>query len=187
MSDITISYKGSSIATMDATGSKTLLTEGKYCEDDITVAYTKPSGGSSSFELVDTIVVQNVSEWTSTSAIDTIDTQVSVTGWTGVHLIAVITCDSVISSSTEWGMSFCGIGRNTNGNVTTSGGFQQKGTATLDFSALSANVTSTSAYGAWIAHNVSTIRLQRKCYSSTSFQKVRGGTYTIKIYKLSSL
>lgn len=45
MSDITISYKGSSIATMDATGTKTLLTEGKYCEDDITVDYVKPSGG----------------------------------------------------------------------------------------------------------------------------------------------
>ena len=45
MSDITISYKGSSIATMDASGTKTLLTEGKYCEDDIEVAYVKPSGG----------------------------------------------------------------------------------------------------------------------------------------------
>lgn len=45
MSDITISYKGSSIATMDATGTKTLLTEGKYCEDDIEVVYVKPSGG----------------------------------------------------------------------------------------------------------------------------------------------
>lgn len=45
MSDITISYKGSSIATMDATGTKTLLTEGKYCEDDITIDYTQPSGG----------------------------------------------------------------------------------------------------------------------------------------------
>lgn len=45
MSDITISYKGSSIATMDASGTKTLLTEGKYCEDDITIDYTQPSGG----------------------------------------------------------------------------------------------------------------------------------------------
>lgn len=45
MSDITINYKGSAIATMDATGTKTLLTEGTYCEDDITVDYVKPSGG----------------------------------------------------------------------------------------------------------------------------------------------
>ena len=44
MSDITVTYKGSTIATMDATGSKTLTTAGKYCEDDISIAYTKPSG-----------------------------------------------------------------------------------------------------------------------------------------------
>ena len=46
MSDITINYKGSSIATMDASGTKTLLTEGKYCEDDIEVVYVSPGGGS---------------------------------------------------------------------------------------------------------------------------------------------
>ena len=45
MSDITISYKGDSIATMDASGTKTLLTKGKYCEDDVEVAYVKPSAG----------------------------------------------------------------------------------------------------------------------------------------------
>ena len=45
MSDITISYKGADIATMDASGTKTLLTEGKYCEDDITLQYVKPGGG----------------------------------------------------------------------------------------------------------------------------------------------
>ena len=45
MSDIIISYKGSSIATMDASGTKTLLTDGKYCEDDIEITYVKPGGG----------------------------------------------------------------------------------------------------------------------------------------------
>lgn len=45
MSDITISYKGADIATMDASGTKTLQTSGKYCEDDIIISYTQPSGG----------------------------------------------------------------------------------------------------------------------------------------------
>lgn len=45
MADVTITYKGSTLATMDASGSKTLKTEGKYCEDDIEVEYVKPSGG----------------------------------------------------------------------------------------------------------------------------------------------
>lgn len=47
MSDVTISYKGVDIATMDASGTKTLQTQGKYCEDDISIAYVKPSGGGS--------------------------------------------------------------------------------------------------------------------------------------------
>ena len=46
MSDITVTFKNQPILTMDANGSKPLLTRGKYCEDDITIAYVKPSGGS---------------------------------------------------------------------------------------------------------------------------------------------
>ena len=46
MSDITVKYKGSTIATMDASGTKTLETQGKYCEDDIGIEYAKPSGSS---------------------------------------------------------------------------------------------------------------------------------------------
>ena len=41
MADVEIKYKGASIAALDASGTKTLKTYGKYCEDDITVSYTK--------------------------------------------------------------------------------------------------------------------------------------------------
>lgn len=44
MADVTIKYKGQSIATMDASGTKTLGTQGKYCEGDIGVEYVKPAG-----------------------------------------------------------------------------------------------------------------------------------------------
>ena len=47
MADVTINYKGSAIATMSASGTKTLETEGKYCEDDIEVVYVSPGGGGS--------------------------------------------------------------------------------------------------------------------------------------------
>ena len=40
--DITISYADSQIATMNSSGTKTLLTAGKYCQDNIVVDYTKP-------------------------------------------------------------------------------------------------------------------------------------------------
>ena len=45
MSEVNINYKGSKIAGMDASGTKTLLTDGKYCEDDIEIVYTRPSSG----------------------------------------------------------------------------------------------------------------------------------------------
>ncbi len=48
MAGVDIRYKGSSIAAIQGSGSKTLQTEGKYCEGDITVDYVKegitPSG-----------------------------------------------------------------------------------------------------------------------------------------------
>jgi hypothetical protein len=43
MADVSISYKNAEIATMNATGVKTLLTGDCFCEDDIVVAYTKPA------------------------------------------------------------------------------------------------------------------------------------------------
>lgn len=46
MSDITVTFKNETILTMDASGSKPLLTQGKYCEDDITISYVKPAAPS---------------------------------------------------------------------------------------------------------------------------------------------
>ena len=47
MADVTLTYKGSTIAEMNNTGTKTLKTSGKYCEGDIGVSYVKPSSGGS--------------------------------------------------------------------------------------------------------------------------------------------
>ena len=49
MADVTLTYKGSTIAEMSNTGSKTLKTSGKYCEGDIGVSYVKPSSGGGGF------------------------------------------------------------------------------------------------------------------------------------------
>lgn len=48
MADVEIAYKGSTIATMDDSGTKTLLTNSTWCEDDITIQYTKSGGGGGS-------------------------------------------------------------------------------------------------------------------------------------------
>ena len=42
---VNIKYKNNSIAELSDTGTKTLKTAGKYCEDDISVEYAKPAGG----------------------------------------------------------------------------------------------------------------------------------------------
>lgn len=42
MSGVNIEYKGESIATIPDTGSKTIKTQGKYCEGDILVEYEAP-------------------------------------------------------------------------------------------------------------------------------------------------
>ena len=43
MADITLSYKGSTIAEVSASGTTKLNTKGKFCEDDITLQYVKPA------------------------------------------------------------------------------------------------------------------------------------------------
>lgn len=48
MADVTINYEGNAIATMSASGTKTLQTQGKYCTDDIEVVYVSPGGGGGS-------------------------------------------------------------------------------------------------------------------------------------------
>lgn len=45
MADITISYKGNTIAEMNESGTKTLKTSGQYCEDDISIGYVKSDEG----------------------------------------------------------------------------------------------------------------------------------------------
>ena len=70
MSEIDINYKGSKIAGMDASGTKTLLTEGKYCEDDIEIVYTRPSGGSPNLQTKNKTYTPSASQQTEQVAPD---------------------------------------------------------------------------------------------------------------------
>jgi hypothetical protein len=45
MADVTLTYKGDTIAELSESGSKTLETAGKYCEADILLEYAKSGGG----------------------------------------------------------------------------------------------------------------------------------------------
>ena len=45
MADIEVQYKNATIKQQTGSGTVTLHTEGKYCEDDIDIVYTAPGGG----------------------------------------------------------------------------------------------------------------------------------------------
>ena len=55
MADLTIKYKGQPITELSDSGTKTLKTAGKYCEDDISVEYAKPAGGGGGGGFAETI------------------------------------------------------------------------------------------------------------------------------------
>lgn len=68
MADVNIRYKGSTIAELSDSGSKTLQTSGKYCEDDISFVYTKPGVRYKYYEVT---VSEKVSgNWASLVAAD---------------------------------------------------------------------------------------------------------------------
>lgn len=64
MADVELSYKGSIIGTLSASGTLTMETAGTYCEDDITLTYTSPGGGGtavlSGFFVADTGYTLNI-------------------------------------------------------------------------------------------------------------------------------
>jgi hypothetical protein len=57
MADLSIRYKGAEIVSLSESASKTLLTAGKYCEDNIVIDYVRPSSGDEIWGLIATIEV----------------------------------------------------------------------------------------------------------------------------------
>lgn len=64
MADVTIKYKDSTIAEMSDNGSKTLKTNGKYCEDDIVVEYVAKNTGVENVKRWDIVTTGETSEVT---------------------------------------------------------------------------------------------------------------------------
>lgn len=70
MADVSISYKGNEIASMNATGVKTLLTSSAFCEDDITVTYTKPAAPTPTLQTKSVTYTPTTSQQTATITYD---------------------------------------------------------------------------------------------------------------------
>lgn len=89
MADVSIKYKGNEIATMNASGTKTLLTSGKYCEGDISVDYVKPV---SYVKLAEQEFTVNTTS-TSVSIIGTFSVSPASDLWTSANYIMVTVRD----------------------------------------------------------------------------------------------
>ena len=50
MADVEVKYRGQTIRSMSASGTEVLHTEGKLCDDDITIDYTSPGGGGANLQ-----------------------------------------------------------------------------------------------------------------------------------------
>ena len=185
MADVEVSYKGSTIGTLSVSGTLTLETEGKYCEDDLTIDYTAPSGGGGNFTLIGqtTIALQ---EYTDTSTWENTDTQINVKDTDYAWGYVVITCDSAINSSSEWGMTVSFWGRYpSNGSLYHCGSAMQKGSSTLSKAAMVNATTGSGSYGVCINNNTTNVVISRKCHG-TACPKCRGGNYTIKVYGMTA-
>lgn len=60
MTDLTISYKGNAILAASESLSRKLDTLGHYCEDDITIEYTRPTFSTQSKTVSPTTSVQTI-------------------------------------------------------------------------------------------------------------------------------
>lgn len=98
MADVTLTYKGSTIAEMNASGSKTLKTAGKYCEGDIGVSYVKPSGGGGSTDIEDAIISRTITSYSNS--------RITSLGWYAFYGCPNLTSVSLPLVATSGGNAF---------------------------------------------------------------------------------
>ena len=98
MADVTLTYKGSTIAEINASGSKTLKTAGKYCEGDIGVSYVKPSGGGGSTDNEDAIITRTITSYSNS--------RITSLGWYAFYGCSNLTSISLPLVTTSGGNAF---------------------------------------------------------------------------------
>lgn len=153
--------------------------------DDYPQLVNAASGGI--FKLIATKVFNDVPELidgvTETTA-DSLETGITPKDY--ACGMVVVTCDSPITTTNEWGMTVTMFGRYTsNSSIMNSTSVQQKGSATFSFSGMTTNTLCSNSYGVSMPNNIATVKIDRRTHA-TGCPKVRGGNYTVAVYGLVS-
>lgn len=158
-----------------------------FPSDFVSAIAAIPTGGSGiQFDLIGTTTIA-LQEYTDTVNGEETDTQIDISNTDYAWIVTVITCDSAITTTTEWGMTISIGGRYTsNGAYFDGTDIMQKGSATLSKAAMVNNTLGASSYGVRTLNNKNTIQMSRKCHG-TACPKCRAGNYTITVYGLKSL
>lgn len=143
-------------------------------------------GGDALFELIGETTIA-LGDYTNTTTFEETDTGINVSNTDYAWGIAIITCDTPIVGSNDWGATFALWGRYTsNANVDTGGGVMQRGTSTLSYSnLLSSSGQGAASYGVSIGPNKPNVIIRRKCHA-TACPLCRAGNYNVKVYGLKS-
>ena len=180
MADITVSYKGATIAEVSASGTTTLGTSGKYCEDDISIAYTKPSGTS----YVKIGEADYTLSTSSTSATSQPALSVSSSVWTSAKMIFITVRDKAGKrAGYYYGSDFIFMNPNPSNGSTSEFGDGGRFAYTCDSS--SKMHTYSGQYGlyAYSIGSSGSIRMYSR-YNST-YTLTIDGTYHVEVYALS--
>lgn len=183
MADITVSYKGSTIGSISASGTSTLETAGMYCEDDITLTYVQPSGGG--LTLLKTTSLGTLST-SSTSASDTGKT-ITVTGFNDYDVLVVdVSVDTPTNGRHTSTVSMVYLTGTS--NVNTKNAFvvgSNKWNSKLSSSGTGTTRQSTTTYGVYVnavtvSGSTMTMTIYDK-YNSNNTGTING-SYTARVY-----
>lgn len=180
MADITISYKGNTIAEVSASGTTTLETAGKYCEDDITLQYVQPAG-SSYVKIGEADYTLSTS---STSAVTQPSLSVSSSVWTSAKMIFITIRDKA-GKRAGYYYGGDGIFANPNPSNGSTSAFGDGGRFSYSCDSSSKMRTYSGQYGLY-PYNIGsdgTIRMYAKYHST--YTLTIDGTYHVEVYALS--
>ena len=165
-------------------GNQTVIENSTYDVTNLASIIVNVAGGNkvSSFTLIGTKIFENVAEYTDTTNAESMDTGINIKNTDYAWGYVVITCDTPITTTSEWGMSVCSWGRYTTNNALMSlQSSMLKGADTFSKASMVSSTAGSASYGVGILNNTSNVVLSRKCHG-TGCPKIRGGNYTVKVY-----